>query len=42
VRSFGPEADPTPIDLRQAFEQIENELLADSAPAAAVQGGASA
>jgi hypothetical protein len=42
VRSFGPEADPTPIDLRQAFEQIENELLADSAPAAAAQGDASA
>jgi len=42
VRSFGPEADPNPIDLRQAFEQIEKELLADSASATAAQGGARA
>lgn len=32
VRSFGPEAEPAPIDLRQAFEQVEKELLGPVSP----------
>ena len=38
VRSFGPEADPSPMDLRQAFEQIEKELFAQTPPEPAAQG----
>jgi hypothetical protein len=39
VRAFGPEADPAPMDLRQAFEQIEKELFAQIPPQPAAQGG---
>ena len=42
VRSFGPEADPARMDLRQAFEQIEKELFAQPAPEGAARGGESA
>jgi hypothetical protein len=35
VRAFGPETEPALVDLRRAFEQIELELSADTAPAAA-------
>ncbi len=38
VRAFGPEADPAPMDLRQAFEQIEKELFAQSPPQPSAQG----
>lgn len=42
VRAFGPEADPAPTDLRQAFERIEQELFAQNPPPPAAQGDARA